>query len=72
LLQRVKNINLNIFRQSDWKEVISRFNKGLLDLEFLNDEKGRRIAAFGITAGIIYFLNIRICWNGIRFISLVS
>ncbi|MCJ1476395.1 Saccharopine dehydrogenase [Lambiella insularis] len=40
--------------QSNWEEVLSRFPSGsgtLLDLEFLNDENGRRVAAFGYHAG---------------------
>ncbi|KAJ3117340.1 Saccharopine dehydrogenase [Phlyctochytrium bullatum] len=41
-------------RQQGWAEVLARFDKGkgtLLDLEFLNDQKGRRVAAFGYYAG---------------------
>lgn len=41
-------------RQAGWKDVLSRFveGKGLLyDLEFLQDDKGRRVAAFGFYAG---------------------
>jgi len=37
-------------RQAGWKEVLARFPQGggtLLDLEFLEDDKGRRVAAFG-------------------------
>jgi saccharopine dehydrogenase (NAD+, L-lysine-forming) len=40
--------------QRGWKDILKRFIKGngvLLDLEFLVDEKGRRIAAFGYHAG---------------------
>ncbi|CAH1761880.1 1250_t:CDS:2, partial [Entrophospora sp. SA101] len=40
--------------QSGWQNVLKRFINGkglLLDLEFLNDEKGRRVAAFGYHAG---------------------
>lgn len=40
--------------QGGWKEILNRFIKGngtILDLEFLADEKGRRIAAFGYHAG---------------------
>lgn len=40
--------------QSNWVEVLSRFPAGnglLYDLEFLNDENGRRVAAFGYHAG---------------------
>ncbi|KAJ2781843.1 Saccharopine dehydrogenase [Coemansia interrupta] len=41
-------------RQAGWKDVLSRFveGKGLLyDLEFLQDDSGRRVAAFGFYAG---------------------
>ncbi|KAI8320308.1 Formate/glycerate dehydrogenase catalytic domain-like protein [Martensiomyces pterosporus] len=41
-------------RQAGWKDVLSRFveGKGLLyDLEFLQDDSGRRVAAFGFHAG---------------------
>lgn len=40
--------------QGGWKDVLNRFVKGgseLYDLEFLNDDSGRRIAAFGHSAG---------------------
>jgi saccharopine dehydrogenase (NAD+, L-lysine-forming) len=40
--------------QSGWQGVLSRFVRGggaLLDLEFLVDESGRRVAAFGYWAG---------------------
>jgi saccharopine dehydrogenase (NAD+, L-lysine-forming) len=40
--------------QSGWERVLSRFPRGnglLLDLEFLQDETGRRVAAFGYHAG---------------------
>ncbi|KAI9682278.1 MAG: Saccharopine dehydrogenase [Caeruleum heppii] len=40
--------------QSGWESVLSRFPRGggtLLDLEFLTDETGRRVAAFGYHAG---------------------
>ncbi|KAI3657101.1 hypothetical protein MP638_005850 [Amoeboaphelidium occidentale] len=40
--------------QQGWKELISRFEQGkgtILDLEFLTDDKGRRVAAFGFYAG---------------------
>ncbi|CAG8658963.1 hypothetical protein C2G38_2226496 [Gigaspora rosea] len=40
--------------QDGWQDVIRRFVQGngiLLDLEFLTDEKGRRVAAFGYHAG---------------------
>lgn len=41
-------------KQAGWTNVLSRFHRGggtLYDLEFLNDEKGRRVAAFGFHAG---------------------
>ncbi|KAI9781138.1 MAG: Saccharopine dehydrogenase [Geoglossum umbratile] len=40
--------------QGGWEDVLSRFPRGngtLLDLEFLTDEAGRRVAAFGYHAG---------------------
>ncbi|KAK4994136.1 Saccharopine dehydrogenase [Elasticomyces elasticus] len=40
--------------QSGWQTVLARFTRGggtLLDLEFLQDEMGRRVAAFGFHAG---------------------
>jgi saccharopine dehydrogenase (NAD+, L-lysine-forming) len=40
--------------QSDWDKVLARFPAGngtLLDLEFLQDDTGRRVAAFGYHAG---------------------
>ncbi|KZF19335.1 hypothetical protein L228DRAFT_250923 [Xylona heveae TC161] len=40
--------------QGGWAEVLSRFPRGggtLLDLEFLTDASGRRVAAFGFHAG---------------------
>ena len=40
--------------QTGWRELLARFREGkgqLLDLEFPNDEKGRRVAAFGYMAG---------------------
>jgi saccharopine dehydrogenase (NAD+, L-lysine forming) len=41
-------------QQGGWEEVLSRFPQGggtLLDLEFLTDDAGRRVAAFGYHAG---------------------
>ncbi|KKY25607.1 putative saccharopine dehydrogenase [Phaeomoniella chlamydospora] len=41
-------------QQGGWQNVLSRFPRGggtLLDLEFLTDESGRRVAAFGYHAG---------------------
>lgn len=40
--------------QGGWKELLHRFDSGkgtILDLEFLNDKQGRRVAAFGFMAG---------------------
>lgn len=40
--------------QAGWENVLSRFPRGggtLLDLEFLTDDRGRRVAAFGYHAG---------------------
>lgn len=40
--------------QGGWQDVLSRFPRGggtLLDLEFLTDDSGRRVAAFGYHAG---------------------
>lgn len=43
------------FKEQDgWKDVLGRFHRGngtLLDLEFLKNETGRRVAAFGYFAG---------------------
>lgn len=41
-------------KQAGWSTVLSRFHRGggtLYDLEFLTDESGRRVAAFGFHAG---------------------
>ncbi|KAI0639249.1 saccharopine dehydrogenase [Trametes polyzona] len=41
-------------KQAGWSKVLSRFHRGggtLYDLEFLTDEQGRRVAAFGYHAG---------------------
>ncbi|QKX56927.1 uncharacterized protein TRUGW13939_04035 [Talaromyces rugulosus] len=41
-------------KQAGWETVLSRWPRGggvLLDLEFLTDEVGRRVAAFGYSAG---------------------
>lgn len=41
-------------RQAGWTDVLRRFHDGkgtLYDLEFLQDESGRRVAAFGFHAG---------------------
>lgn len=40
--------------QDGWKNILKRFDQGqgtLFDLEFLNDDQGRRVAAFGYYAG---------------------
>ena len=40
--------------QHQWEEILGRFRSGggeLLDLEYLLDERGRRVAAFGYWAG---------------------
>ncbi|KAI8804228.1 hypothetical protein BJ742DRAFT_713363 [Cladochytrium replicatum] len=40
--------------QGGWKDVLGRFHRGgglLLDLEFLTDDNGRRVAAYGFYAG---------------------
>ena len=40
--------------QAGWRELLQRFEAGsgtLLDLEFLVNEQGRRVAAFGFAAG---------------------
>jgi alanine dehydrogenase len=42
--------------QAGWAELLNRFVRGggmLWDLEFLSDDKGRRVAAFGRPAGIV-------------------
>lgn len=42
-------------QQRDWDKVLGRFARGggtLLDLEFLTDDNGRRVAAFGYHAGL--------------------
>jgi len=42
--------------QSGWKDVLGRFISGdgfLYDLEFLNHPDGRRVAAFGVSAGFV-------------------
>jgi saccharopine dehydrogenase (NAD+, L-lysine forming) len=41
-------------QQAGWAEFLKRFHRGkgtLYDLEFLNDDSGRRVAAFGYHAG---------------------
>ncbi|KAJ5155568.1 Saccharopine dehydrogenase [Penicillium capsulatum] len=41
-------------QQGGWDQVLSRWHRGnglLLDLEFLTDDVGRRVAAFGFSAG---------------------
>uniref|UniRef100_A0A915CVZ8 Alanine dehydrogenase/pyridine nucleotide transhydrogenase N-terminal domain-containing protein n=1 Tax=Ditylenchus dipsaci TaxID=166011 RepID=A0A915CVZ8_9BILA len=42
--------------QPDWKKVLERFRQGngtLLDLEFLQNEQGKRVASFGHMAGFV-------------------
>lgn len=42
--------------QDGWEDILGRFKRGngkLLDLEFLVDDNGRRVAAFGRSAGFI-------------------
>lgn len=43
-------------QQGGWENVLARFPRGggtLYDLEFLQDESGRRVAAFGYHAGFV-------------------
>eukprot|EP00002_Diphylleia_rotans_P022648 TRINITY_DN443_c0_g1_i4.p1 TRINITY_DN443_c0_g1~~TRINITY_DN443_c0_g1_i4.p1 ORF type:complete len:389 (-),score=69.66 TRINITY_DN443_c0_g1_i4:130-1296(-) len=43
-------------QQSGWREILNRFTAGggtLYDLEFLVDDLGRRVAAFGMSAGFV-------------------
>jgi saccharopine dehydrogenase (NAD+, L-lysine-forming) len=43
-------------QQGGWEQVLARFPRGggvLYDLEFLQDESGRRVAAFGYHAGFV-------------------
>ena len=52
--------------QAGWKQFMSRFEKGggrLFDLEFLVDETGRRIAAFGQWAGFAGAGLATIAWS---------
>ena len=47
-------VSLGYKNQGGWESVLSRFPNGggtLLDLEFLTDDTGRRVAAFGYHAG---------------------
>ncbi|SPQ18809.1 d9a7a873-fdaf-4f59-923b-260f736a9d60 [Thermothielavioides terrestris] len=53
-----KDCNMCMFNsptaQAGWEKVLARFPRGggtLLDLEFLVDDRGRRVAAFGFHAG---------------------
>jgi len=51
--------------QGGWKELLHRFISGegmLWDLEFLNDDTGRRIAAFGRAAGIAGMAAAILAW----------
>ncbi|KAF2237146.1 Formate/glycerate dehydrogenase catalytic domain-like protein [Viridothelium virens] len=52
--------------QSGWEKVLSRFPRGggtLYDLEFLQDETGRRVAAFGYHAGFAGAAVALKAWN---------
>lgn len=54
LCARTSSLWLSLCLQTGWKELLKRFRDGngvLLDLEFLNDAQGRRVAAFGYMAG---------------------
>ncbi len=47
--------------QAGWQDMLKRFQNGsgsLLDLEFLVDDKGRRIAAFGRPAGKCHCISL--------------
>jgi saccharopine dehydrogenase (NAD+, L-lysine-forming) len=52
-------------QQGGWEAVLARFPRGggtLYDLEFLQDESGRRVAAFGYHAGFVgAALAIKVC-----------
>lgn len=51
--------------QAGWKELLDRFRRGqghLWDLEFLNDDSGRRVAAFGRAAGIAGMAAAVLAW----------
>jgi saccharopine dehydrogenase (NAD+, L-lysine-forming) len=52
-------------QQGGWEKVLARFPRGggtLYDLEFLQDESGRRVAAFGYHAGFVgAALAIKVC-----------
>lgn len=52
-------------QQGGWENVLARFPRGggtLYDLEFLQDESGRRVAAFGYHAGFVgAALAIKVC-----------
>ena len=53
--------------QAGWNDILSRFHLGnglLYDLEFLQDENKRRVAAFGFYAG---FAGCALGLEGIRF-----
>jgi saccharopine dehydrogenase (NAD+, L-lysine-forming) len=52
--------------QDGWKNILNRFKLGggkLFDLEFLSDENGRRVAAFGYYAGNfgLFYSFVRFC-----------
>ena len=54
-------------QQGGWEKVLARFPRGggvLYDLEFLQDESGRRVAAFGYHAGFAgAALAIKVRWE---------
>ena len=53
--------------QAGWQQVLSRFDRGggaLYDLEFLVDEDGRRVAAFGTWAGYAGAALATLAWAG--------
>jgi saccharopine dehydrogenase (NAD+, L-lysine-forming) len=57
-------------QQGGWENVLARFPRGggtLYDLEFLQDESGRRVAAFGYHAGFVgAALAIKVCAEGAK------
>ena len=55
--------------QRGWQSLLARFNSGggrLLDLEYLVDDSGRRVAAFGYWAGFIGAALAVMTWAGQR------
>lgn len=56
-------------QQPGWEQVLRRFNRGggeLLDLEYLVDDEGRRLAAFGYWAGYAGAAVAVLAWAGQR------